>query len=125
MAVGKPFQPGNRFGQKFQPGQSGNPAGIPRTRLEFERAFNEALITHGSPEEAAQLLWKAARAGEPWAIQNLCQRFAPQAQSLRLEVARESNDEYDLTRLSDEQFRQVGEILELARVEPLALPEGS
>jgi len=63
----KQFKPGNSH--RWQPGMSGNPAGIPQSRLEFERAFNAALLREGSPEEAAQLLWKAARAGEAWAIQ--------------------------------------------------------
>jgi hypothetical protein len=38
------------------------------TARSFEEAFDEALITQGGPEEAAQLLWQAAREKEPWAI---------------------------------------------------------
>ena len=59
----KQFKPGNRH--RWLPGVSGNPAGVPQTRLNFEQAFNTALLTQGSPEEAAMLLWKAARNGEP------------------------------------------------------------
>jgi hypothetical protein len=33
-------------------------------RRQFEEAFTDALITLGSPEEAAQLLWEAARRGK-------------------------------------------------------------
>jgi hypothetical protein len=40
------------------PGRSGNPAGKSKGRARFEEAFNEALITQGSSEEAAQLLWQ-------------------------------------------------------------------
>jgi hypothetical protein len=53
---------------KWKPAQSGNPAGKSKRRALFEDAFNEALITLGSPAEAAQLLWEAPRAKEPWAI---------------------------------------------------------
>ena len=52
------FKPGV-FGNetaKWGPGQSGNPNGISKGRARFEDAFNEALITQGSAEEAAQLL---------------------------------------------------------------------
>ena len=45
--------------------------------MQFEEAFKEAFTTEGSPEEAAKLLWEAARGKEPWAIQELCRRFAP------------------------------------------------
>ena len=80
------FRPGvsGNEATKWKPGQSGNPAGKSKLRVEFDEAFNDALITLGSPEEAAQLLWNAARAREPWAIQELCRRFAPETHSLRL-----------------------------------------
>jgi hypothetical protein len=39
--------------------------------MQFEEAFNEALIAEGSPEEAAKLLWEVARGKEPWAIQEV------------------------------------------------------
>ena len=108
----------------WQTGQSGNPAGQPRARVDFERAFNEALVTAGSPEEAAQLLWEAARAGEAWAIQNLCQRFAPQTQSLRLLHEIGHNDEIDYTKLTDEQIEQLDAILETAGLQPSAVESG-
>src|SRR5580693_2647329 len=76
------FKPGNQH--RFGPGVSGNATGKSKYRIQFEDAFNEALVTAGSPEEAAALLWEAARAKEPWAIQNICQRFSPQTQSLKL-----------------------------------------
>jgi hypothetical protein len=56
------FQPGvsgNESG-KWKPGQ-GNPGGKSKRRTQFEELFNEALITEGSPEEAAKLLWESAR----------------------------------------------------------------
>jgi len=54
---------------KWKPGQSGNPVGKSKLRQQFEETFNEALITLGSPEEAADLLWDSVRKREPWAIQ--------------------------------------------------------
>ena len=55
---------------KWKPGQSGNPAGKSKLRLRFEETFNEALITQGGPEEAAQLLWASARGKEPGPSRN-------------------------------------------------------
>jgi len=117
----KQFKPGNSH--RWQPGMSGNPAGVPQSRLEFERAFNAALLREGSPEEAAHLLWKAARAGEAWAIQNICQRFAPQTQSLRM-IHEVDHEEFDYTKLTDEQLDQLARIMEAARSEPEALESG-
>ena len=126
----KPGQSGNSetmFAQgnprRWTPGVSGNPAGKSRHRAQFEEAFNEALITEGSPEEAAKLLWEAARAKEPWAIQSICQRFAPQQQSLRL-VHEVDNDGLDYSKLNDEQLQQLDTIFEQASLQPPALEGG-
>ncbi len=125
----KPGQSGNPATQfkagnphRWGPGVSGNAAGKSKYRAQFEEGFNEALITEGSTDEAARLLWEAARAKEPWAIQNICQRFAPQTQSLKLshEV---NNDSIDYSRLSNEQLEQLDSLLEQASLQPLA-PEG-
>jgi hypothetical protein len=119
------FKPGVSGNQaaKWKPGQSGNPAGTSRHRVQFEAAFNQALITAGSPEEAAQLLWEAARGKEPWAIQELCRRFAPPTQSLHL-IHEEHNDELDYTRLSNEQLQQLDAILQQAKPQPLSPEHG-
>ena len=122
------FKPGVSGNQaaKWKPGQSGNPAGKSKLRLQFEDTFNEALITQGGPEEAAQLLWAAARAKEPWAIQELCRRFAPESPSLHL-VHEVHPDEVDYTQLTDEQIHQLEAILEPAETEasPVAGREGA
>ena len=76
------FKPGNKH--RCQPGQSGNPAGIARGRLQFEERFYEALLGHGSAEETAGLLWDAARKREPWAIQAILQRLAPEAKQINI-----------------------------------------
>lgn len=113
------FKAGHKY--RWQPGVSGNPVGTSKRRAEFEQAFTEALLTTGSPTEAAELLWKAARAGEAWAIQNLCQRFAPMEQSLRL-VHEVEDGGFDYSRLSDEQIQQLEAILE--SVQPVAIESG-
>src|SRR5690242_16055017 len=76
------FQPGNRF--RWQPGQSGNPAGVARNRLLFEECFYSALTEQGTAEEAASLLWECAREREPWAVQALLQRLAPETKQFKL-----------------------------------------
>ena len=101
----KPGLSGNE-GAKWKPGQSGNPVGKSKRRVQFEEAFNEALLTGGGPEEAARLLWEAARGKEPWAIQELCRRFAPPTQSLHL-LHEDANEKLDYDRLTDEEIRQL------------------
>src|SRR5713101_6078559 len=115
------FKPGNP--RRWVSGVSGNPSGKSKGRSRFEQAFNEALITEGSPEEAAKLLWEAARAKEAWAIQSICQRFAPQTQSLRL-VHEVNDDGIDYSKLTDEQIEQLEAIMEQAGVQPVAIEGG-
>src|SRR5713226_9260188 len=107
------FKPGSSGNEaaKWRPGQSGNPAGKSKRRMQFEETFNEALISEGGPEEAARLLWEAVRSKEPWAIQELCRRFAPQTQSLRM-VHEIEDDEFDYSTLTDEQIKQLEAIIE-------------
>ena len=115
---GTAFKPGNEH--RWVSGVSGNPSGKSKGRGQFEEVFNEALITEGSPEEAAKLLWEAARAKEPWAIQSICQRFAPQAQSLRL-VHEGNDDGIDYFKLTEEQINQFEAIIDQAGIQPLAV----
>lgn len=118
----KPGVSGNETA-KWRPGQSGNPAGKSKRRVQFEETFNEALIIQGGPEEAAKLLWEAARSKEPWAIQELCRRFAPQTQSLHL-VHEANDDSIDYSKLTDEQIKQVEAILDQAGVQSVSSTEG-
>jgi hypothetical protein len=120
------FQPGvsgNPVTQ-WRPGQSGNPVGKTKRRADFEESFNEALITEGSPHEAAKLLWAAARSGEPWALQEICRRFAPETQSLRL-THEEENERFDYTKLTDQQIQQLDAILADAEPAPAGSREGA
>src|SRR5262245_3223848 len=112
------FQPGNPH--RWVQGVSGSSGGKSSHRSRFEQEFNEALLTEGSPEEAAKLLWDAARNREPWAIQAICQRIAPQTQSLRL-LHEVNDDGIDYDKFSDEQIAQIEAFVEQARVKPAAV----
>jgi hypothetical protein len=90
--------------------------------LQFEKAFYEALIGEGTAQEAAKLLWDCARNKEPWAIQTLLQRLAPQESKLRLEVSRAEDDGPDYSKLTDAQIEQLETILET--VQPLQVESG-
>lgn len=85
--------------------------------MQFEEAFNEALISEGGPEDAAKLLWEAARSKEPWAIQELCRRFAPQTESLRM-IHEVNHQTIDYSTLSDEQIQQLETILAQSSHQP-------
>jgi hypothetical protein len=52
------FKAGSKY--RWQPGQSGNPAGIAWSRLQFENV-SMPLCEQGAAEEAASLLWGSAR----------------------------------------------------------------
>ena len=62
------FKPGISGNETAKSGRSGNPAGKSKRRMQFEEAFNDALLSEGGPEEAGRLLWEAARGKEPWAM---------------------------------------------------------
>ena len=106
------FKPGNPH--RWQQGQSGNPDGISRSRLKFEETFYAALIEQGAPQEAASLLWQCARAQEPWAVQALLQRLAPQTQQIKLTHEVEDGHTIDYTRLTVEEIEQLERLLERA-----------
>jgi hypothetical protein len=97
------FLPGHPVGAATRwRNTSGNPAGVPRGRREFEQAFYQALMGEGSPEEAAKLLWQCVRAKEPWAVQCLLERVAPRESRLKIAATPEAaNGTYDLSKLTD------------------------
>jgi hypothetical protein len=96
------FLPGHGVGVNTRwRNASGNPAGNPHSRRAFEQSFYQALMGEGSPDEAAKLLWSCARNKEPWAIQNLLGRIAPQEARLKITPEANTNGTYDLSRLSD------------------------
>ena len=108
------FKAGNKY--RWQPGQSGNPAGIARSRLRFEECFYASLIEQGAAQEAASLLWESARKHEPWAVQALLQRLAPETKQIRLTHGVEDEPTVDYTRLSDEELEHLERILERAKI---------
>src|SRR4051812_20158817 len=73
------FKPANAAGvtTRWKKGQSGNPAGISKRRLEYATAYADALMAGISPAAAAALVIKAAKKGESWAIQLLYSRLGP------------------------------------------------
>jgi hypothetical protein len=135
MFDGKPKNPGSfkpgdpRIRPHWQPGQSGNPAGRSKRRIEFEQCLADALATEHPEEAAGQLAdicWQAARKGEAWSVQLLFARLAPVENVLKLKHQREeSNDEFDWSKLTDEEFQTVSRILERIEGEPRLLEEGS
>jgi len=115
------FQPGNRH--RWQPGQSGNPAGIARSRLEFEQSFYTALLDHGSAEEVASLLWESVRKREPWAIQAILPRLAPEAKQINVTHGLQDEPTIDYSQLSDEELDQLRRLLTKAAT-PTGTGEG-
>jgi hypothetical protein len=124
--AGNKLKPGNQW--RYQPGQSGSPGGLSQRRRAFEAAFYGALMGEGTPDEAARLLWEAARAKEAWAIQLLLQRIAPQDTKVSLEVSRGEDTGFDLTKLSDAEIEALERILEHCKpaveIEGGEVPEG-
>jgi hypothetical protein len=119
------FLPAHSIGINTRWRISGNPAGNPRARREFEQAFYAALMGEGTPDEAAKLLWESARKHEPWAVQLLLQRLAPHTPSLRLvHETREDEDGIDYSRLTDEQLEQLESILTAVGVRPREIEGG-
>ena len=115
--------PGHQW--RYPKGVSGNPAGIPQRRREFEAAFYHALMGQGSPDEAAKLLWECARSKEPWAMTLLLQRIAPEASKLKLEVTRGQDEAVDFSKLTDAELEVMEQIFERTQQPVAALPSGA
>ncbi|MGA2136678.1 MAG: hypothetical protein ABSH50_30680 [Bryobacteraceae bacterium] len=115
------FPPGNRH--RWQAGQSGNPAGIARSRLQFEERFYAALLERDSADEDASLLWESARKREPWAILALLQRLAPESKQIKVTQGIQDATTIDYTRLNPEELDDVQRLQERATV-PTGTGEG-
>jgi hypothetical protein len=96
---------------KWSKGHSGNPRGRPRR----DHTFTDALRSKGTPEELAELTWKAARDGAPWAIQMIFNRLEPP--SAQLNISQESNhaNPIDYSQLTTNEIQQLEILLERAR----------
>ena len=91
-------------------GQSGNPKGRPKRG----HTFSDALHAKGTAEELAELAWKAARAGEPWAIQMIYNRLEPQPAQLKLTHEVDNGNPIDYSRLTNEEVNQLESLLKRA-----------
>ena len=69
----------------------------------------------GTPDEAAKLLWDCARAKEPWAIQALLARVAPQEARLKISPEANTDGTYDLSKLTDAELDLFIELAARAR----------
>jgi hypothetical protein len=95
---------------RWMKGQSGNPKGRPK----HGQTFSDALHAKGTAEELAELAWRAARAGEPWAIQMIYNRLEPQPAQLKFTHEEDHGNPIDYTRLTDEEINQLESLLERA-----------
>lgn len=109
--------------KRWMPGQSGNPAGLPQQRREYEEEFNRELMRGGSPKKAADLLWQCAEAKEAWAITLLLQRIAPIDTKVKVEVSRGPDADFNPAILSQEKLDQLVALMEEAR-QPVIEIEG-
>ena len=108
---------------RWSKGQIGNPKGRPKRG----RAFTDALHSKGTADELAELAWKEARAGAPWAIQMIYNRLDPQTAQVKLTHEVDNENPIDYTRLTDEQVDQLESLLERATtpVAEIASGEGT
>jgi hypothetical protein len=119
------FKPGHPY--RWQPGQSGNPSGKSSLQTEFERALADALAGEKPAERAselAELVWKSARAGEPWAVQMLMQRLAPVPTQIKLTHEVNDNGGFDYTQLNDAEIEELERLLARAAGATPALESG-
>jgi hypothetical protein len=84
--------------------------------LLFEESFYTALLDRGSADEVASLLWDSARKREPWAIQAVLQRLAPESKQIKVTHGLQNETNIDYTRLSREELDQFQRLLERAMV---------
>ncbi len=76
-------------------------------RREFDAALADALMGENPAASAAELAaiaWRAARKHEPWAVQLLYQRLAPQPLNVRVSRG-EDEHALDYSKLTDEELK--------------------
>ena len=93
---------------RWMKGQSGNPKGRPK----HGQTFSDALHAKGTAEELAELAWRAARAGEPWAIQMIYNRLEPQRAHSKLTHEVDLGNRIDYTRVTTKKINQMDSRLE-------------
>ena len=96
---------------RWRKGQSGNPKGRPQ----HDHTFTEALRAKGTPDELATLAWKAARQGEPWAIQMIFNRLEPLSAQVNISQEKSNATTNDYSGLTPDELRQLDTLLERAQ----------
>ena len=76
--------------------------------------FTDAVEAKGTPAELAELAWKAARNGEPWAIQMIFNRLEPQTTQLKLTHEKSDGPTIDYSRHIDSEVEGLESLLERA-----------
>jgi hypothetical protein len=92
--------------------------------VQFEEALYAALLQQGSPDQVASLLWKFALKGEPWAIQILLQRLAPESKHIRVTHGAENAAIIDYTKLTDDEIEQLERLLIRATTPDTQIEDG-
>jgi hypothetical protein len=72
----------------------------------------------------ASLLWEFALKGEPWAIQILLQRLAPESKHIRVTHGAENAAIIDYTKLSDDEIEQLEKLLIRATTPDTQIADG-
>jgi hypothetical protein len=103
-------------GNKIDLGEAFHPGWAPTMDTSRTEYFYAALIGQGTAEEAAALLWECARKHEPWAVQALLQRLAPETKQIRLTHGVDDEPTVDYTRLRNEELEQLDRLLERASI---------
>jgi hypothetical protein len=99
---------------RWTKGVSGNLRGRPKRNY----TFTDALRAKGSPHELAELAWKAARDGQPWAIQMIYNRLDPKPAQLKLMTEERDENPIDYSRLTDMEVRELQGLLDKAAARP-------
>src|ERR1035438_6379796 len=118
-----PDNPGTR---KLDSSQEINTAGRPGSpeirpashgaACNSRRAFTPLSWIEAVRKEVASLLWESARKREPWAIQAVLQRLAPESKQIKMTHGLQNETNIDYTRLSGAELDQIQRLLERARV---------
>ena len=113
MKPGKSLNPA----RQWQKGQSGNPAGMSKLRIQFQRMFADALLTDEpakASRELSAIVWEAARKHEAWAVTLLYSKIVPNDLNVKIRRDDDEPDQLDYSKLTDEEIEILERLLERA-----------